>query len=364
MKQFNWRTEDILNSKLSDRYKDILLSELEGTMAYNDPSNTHKNIPSHWEFIKEFHEAMNELDALSSKMSDISLNECLHFKPDDELIINVPLRDLTKESLVSEVATFFDTLDDKEISRIIREIINPDNNRLRIGDYDENNPICEEVRGRCIKDNANNIVFASYYMKKNLADFTTLTHEIAHMLSAYLFGNDINPLIKNYLGETEAYYFELLSAYYIDKMLTKPEYLHIAFNMRLVKSIDYLWHIRKQYILASHLIKPRLKTLNKELKRLENASLLDERTYLELYRFKTAYINNMIHSFLAATDLFYQTVDDRRQGLKNFKDFMQSSRTTIEDLYSKSGITYLDDGCLNFHTLHEESKNLRKLVKK
>lgn len=363
MNKFNWTQEDIMNSNLTDQYKKMLLAELEGKITSFDPTNTRNNLQSHLELGRNFREDMKKLQTLDPRMPDVSLNECLNYSPDDEVIINIPLRGLTPEALVSEVLKFFASLNNKEIKETTESLMNPKNGYLRIEDFDEENPVCNEVRGRCIKDTIQGIIFASYYMRKNIHDYTTLSHEVAHMLSGKLFGSNINPIVSEYLSEVEAYYFELLCANYINNATVDPNILYVAHNSRVIKSIDYMWDIRRQYILSKHLFKPSLRRLNHELDKIPNAPKVTSSNYWELYRFSTGYINNMVHSILVATDLYFQTVEDPEKGLELFKRFMTSEKSTIQELFSDANITYLDDDCSNFRNLHEKTKALKKLVK-
>ncbi len=363
MTNFNWTREDIMNSNLSEEYKEMLLAELEGKLTTFDPTNTRANLQSHLELGRNFREAMKDLRELDPKMVDVSLNECLNYAPDEEVLINIHLPYLTPEILVGEILYAFDSLNDKAISEAAHILTDPKNGHLRITEASDANQLCDEVRGRCIKNPYQNVVFASYYMRKRLTDFTTLSHEIGHMLSMNLFGTNLNPIVRNYLTELEAYYFEFLCANYLDKVTTDPRLIHASINDRLVKSIDYMWCIRKQYILSKYLVKPSVKRLNKDLARISNADRVSEDNYFELYRFPTSYINDMTHSVLAAADLAKQTIEDPEKGIALFKMFMTSDKTNLRDLYRDANITYLDDECSSFRKLHEDAKPLKKLIK-
>lgn len=363
MNNFNWSKEDILNSNLSDRYKEMLLAELNGKITLDDPTNTRDNMQGHLELGRNFREDMKDLIAIDPRMADISLNECLNYNADDDIIINIPLPGLKPQDLVEELGLFFKYLHDNEIELVASELLDPNNGHIRITSYDENNPICKEVNGRCIKSPEDDVIFASYYMRNSIHDYTTLAHETGHMISGKIFGSNINPLVKRYLSEVEAYYFELLCAEYLNSLTTDEHLLYVAHLPRLAKSIDYMWDIRKQYILSRHLFKPSLRRFNKEIQRIPNGSRINSIGYTDLYRFHTGYINVIIHSALVATDLYQITVQDQKEGLRLFKEFMLSRKDTIQELYSDAQISYLEDDCKNFRNLHEKTKTLKNLIK-
>ena len=88
-------------------------------------------------------------------------------------------------------------------------------------------------------DECNVIHKVSYLNHSNYIKLITiLTHELGHMLSAFMFGEDINLNMYNYFCEVESYYLENLISYFIGEELNQKELSLALLSNRLSKIID------------------------------------------------------------------------------------------------------------------------------
>ena len=190
-----------------------------------------------------------------------------------------------------------------------------------------------------------------------------LTHEIGHMLSHRLFGNDINPIMKKFLTEVESYYMELLCGSYLGITLQEPILEASYREDRLRKTINEAWNIHAQYLMFCHYINSSSKVLG---------NILNEEGYpLEvtddsMKRFKKmSLLNNArrVNSYFIALELFKLTQQDPEKGINTYKKLFKSNIDNYNKLLKKFKMNYIEDTS-SFDQMVDEAKTLKRVLLK
>lgn len=357
----NWDIDKIKSSNISVEMKQVITQEYNSdTLSNLDPNNFSERIITLKDLKKRFKNAEKFLyyhlrdDYFKTKYL-YQLYNYTAVMPYDFEHINI-----TDEDLIERTLDFYSSLNDKEILDRIKYLLDEKNGLVRIEKHDPNNPICNEVKGRCIKSLTSNDVFMSYYMKGTSEDLQIFTHETGHMLSHSLFGQNINFFIQNFFSETESYLFESLMVSYIANKLNLPDLaLHLEAN-RTAKIIDIIWNIRVIDILGHQFgNKPNIKALNKRLNKDGLLVKYTEDDFKEIATFTYYELNSILHSYLIALHFYKETLTDQEKGLYLFKKFATSKDENISELLKNNEIN-IEESISYLDTMYFKAQTLKK----
>ena len=339
----NWNIEEIKSSNLPDEVKEIIEREYNGeTLSTLDPNNYSQRSLTYQEFKKNYQEYLVYLVQLLG--DNYFFTDILHkrYKYDEVEKYGFQETDLSDEDLLEHVLDFYDWIGDEEIYITMSKLLDSKNGHIRIQPFDEGNPICKEVRGRCIKPKDGS-VFMSYYMRGTSEDLSILGHETGHMLSHALFNQSINPIVSGFLSETESYLFEMLMNSYIANELNLPDLaLHLEAN-RTQKTIDTIWNMRAQQILYRQFgSKPNMNRLSRKLTKEGLTIKYDQTNFKDITIFNLFELHHLLHSHLVALHFYKRITEDQEKGIEEFKRFMTSKQQSTYGLFNESGIYYED----------------------
>lgn len=356
-----WNIDKIMESKISDDMKSVILQEYKkDTLSDIDPNNFSKRIIT----LKDIKRTYRLADAyLYQQLREDYLKTkylYAYFPYESVMPYSFEEIDITDEDLIEITLDFYKSLNDKEIYHKISYLLDPKNELLHIQKYDKDNPICNEVKGRCIKSLTSNDVFMSYYMKGTSEDEQIFTHETGHMLSHALFGQNINPLVQNFLSETESYLFESLMNSYIANNLKCPDLaLHLEAN-RTAKIVDIIWNIRLIEHLAHQFGKKiNIFALNRKLNKdgLEVNYSIDD--IQDIITFTYYELNSILYSYLVALHFYKQILTDQEKGLFLYKEFSISTDTKLSELFDNNQVD-MDEMIMYLNTMYEKAATLKK----
>ena len=356
-----WNIDKIMQSNISDDMKKVIIQEYNGdTLSDIDPNNFSKRIIT----LKDIKRRYRLADAyLYQQLKDDYLKtKYLHelFPYDAVMPYGFEEINITDEDLIDITLDFYKSLNDKEIYEKISYLLDPKNGLLHIQRYDKNNPICNEVKGRCIKSLTSNDVFMSYYMRGTSEDEQIFTHETGHMLSHALFGQNINPLVQNFLSETESYLFESLMNSYIANNLNCPELaLHLEAN-RTAKIVDIIWNIRIiEHIVHQFGRKINVNSLNKKLNKDGLNVNYSTEDIKDIITFTYYELNSILYSYLVALHFYKQILTDQEKGLFLYKEFSISQDTKLSGLFQEFGLD-MDEMLSYLNTMYEKAQTLKR----
>ena len=334
--KYNWNIHKIMNSSLNTNEKDIIIGEDTNHLSSYDSStfnyaninsllfsliyfiNKHaiiKNIPNLYEYITYLHSIIDP-DSIKS----------LEFESNSSINENF---------LINYIRDFFNYLNDKDLLKIINDITNPDNHLLRL-DYDaQDKQVTNYVKGRVFKDINNNLVLGSYYIRRDMLDIPIFTHEIGHMTSGLLFGNTINHNFYDLLRETEAYYFELLSSYYLNEIYHIEDTTNAFRQYRLFHIESDIYNVLIQDAIAKNPLR-KIDSINNAIKKY-GIQIKKEEIDLILIN-DTVTVLGRILSYLIALELVNITIENKKEGIDLFKRLFTDSEEDIEKLLNKYNI--------------------------
>ena len=332
MTAFKWKKDEINNSNLKEKTKNILLNELnnikdDSCLTCYDASdyNSFKEY-----YIQEYNtvkkicpELVDYIDGLDTSILKTTKNIVLPFNTQDN-----------ESSLMNAIENLVIDLEDRDLIKEYVEIINSDKGLINIEPATLENIKDRDYVGRCISENNSKDTFISLYTNNDLTDFTNLAHEFGHAFEQRLFLNERNPIVKNFLTEISSMYFELLMMNQLNK----------EFNVDTV--CDYLNSNKLLYITRNILV-------NQMSLFILFQNKFDEKSLLEFYKEKlgeeciaspqngfylSGYINTIdyIASYMIALKLYNKTMYNKHEGFETYKDFMidpSMSLTTLLDTY-------------------------------
>ena len=334
--KYNWNIQKIMNSSLNKCEKDIIIGEDINNLSSYDSStfnyaninsllysliyfiNKHaiiKNIPNLYEYITYLYSIIDASSIKSLQFESYS--------------------SINEDFLINYIKDYFTYLNDDELIKIINNITNPDNHLLRL-DYDnQNKQVTNYVKGRVFKDMNNNLVLGSYYIRRDMLDIPIFTHEIGHMTSGLLFKDSINHNFYDLLRETEAYYFELLSSYYLNEAYHIEDTTKAFRQYRLFHIESDIYNILIQDVIAKHPLR-KINSINNQIKKY-GIQIKKEEIDLLLIN-DTVTVLGRILSYLIALELVNITIDNKKDGIDLFKRLFTDSEEDIEKLLSKYNI--------------------------
>lgn len=357
----NWNIDKIMSSSISNQMKEVLIQEYNSdTLSSYDPNNFTNRIITLKDIKRKYHLADSYL--YRQMEDDYLKTKYLYqfFKYDEIMPYTFESNKLTDEELIKYTLDFYKSLNDPEIIEHINYLLSIENELIRIEEHNPNNPICNEVKGRCIKSLTTPDVFMSYYMRGTSEDLQIFAHETGHMLSHSLFCENINPLIRNFLSETESYLFESLMVSYIANDMKLPDLaLHLEAN-RTAKIIDILWNTRVIEHLAHQFgSKPNMKSLNRKLRKdglIVNYTIDD---FKDIATFTYYELNSILYSYLIALRFYKQILTDQEKGIYDFKQFAVSKSETLSSLFKESNIE-IDETISYLETMYKKAKTLKR----
>lgn len=352
MPTYGWRKENILNSNMSDSLKELLIGDLEDNPVAFDPNVTSDDISfssskkKYKEFIRRLKKEAPILTQVAlESYKIIPINECVRYE--------MPVIDITPDDLLEKTLLFYEFLGDKELLEEYKKLLS-NQEYIKLSKYDANNPLCQNINGRCII-NKNAPSFLSFYIHNKLSDYSSFAHETAHYIVETSYMELMNPLVQSYFTEFVAYYIQILNYLFFGSLFDQEEIFKILIHNHIVYVIDLLWQVHLQSILFSSILaRPTNNYINRKLRR-ENYSLNIKEDELDILF--TNYDKNIlnVNAFLMALDLFVNTTTDLKSGLSTYKEIITSTATSIEELFSRYNIAYPYDNLKNLKSFHEKS---------
>lgn len=337
MSKYGWQKSQIENSSMHDSIKDIILGELNAKPSNNDP-NLKEYSKSFNEFKAFYQASINDLYKDIPDLVDIALNgykvkdirQCKKFI--------YPSIKVTPEYLLHNTEKFYQYLDDEELlNQFLKYKNNP--HIFNFQKYDENNPLSQKIRGRCIISEVSTDAYLSFYIHNELKDYTSFVHETAHLIIETLYKDKINPIISDYIPEFIAYYIQLLSYEFYSRHFKDESIFYALLNNHLTDILGYMWELHIQSLIFNEKFKkPKIKSINNILKAESGIQITNEE--INNFYFDPNKIICLINGFLCALDLFIQTKDDIKSGLKKYKEMLEYFSLDYQDLYSRFGINY------------------------
>ena len=358
MAMYSWDINNIKNN-ISDSRKVESLSDEYNNIADKETENIFNRTETFRSFKKQFRRDFITMCRISEEMTEYTFELFKKVNLKDLAIIELPSQETEDEILVSNIIKFFEYLGDKDILKQIKDLLNPNNHYLSIKSA-KDDQMAKIVRGRVIKGEDKQTVYGSFYKKGTDEDIVILTHEIGHMLSHRLFGDNQNPITQLFLTEVESYYMELLMGYYLGEVYDREKLAQCFRTNRLTKIIDNAWDIHIQAIMDSYMLCVNYKGLDKDLKKegyIHDITPEDFKLYTKI---KPIYKAKMINSYMVAIELFRRTIEDKEKGIETYKKLFTSDITDYNKLLKKYKLNYLENDD-TFNCMLNESKELKKI---
>ena len=260
----------------------------------------------------------------------------------------------SKEELFTEVTRFILSLNDLDITNAYASFFAND---LDIIEFTDIKNEYYEGSSYETKDASK----LSIIRDNNMDDFSKLAHEFGHYIQNKLFRNNLNVLVKYSLIEISSYYFELLMMHSLDKnsSYVVPEGLLI--NNKLQYFNRLIWDLQLGRFIAS------LEEYDSDL--INNYSIsnlkvfYDEKTLKRLKIHDLVTSTNYLTSFMIASKLFVDTINDQEEGIKEYKELMTSDKDELEDFLTHGNVNFLEDNS-SYDLLKLQSQiAYKKLVK-
>ena len=243
----------------------------------------------------------------------------------------------SKEELFTEVTRFILSLNDKDIINAYASFFANDLDKLEF-----TNDKSEYYGGSSYETDTNTRI--TLVIDNKMDDFSKLAHEFGHYIQSRLFRNNLNKLVKYSLIEISSYYFELLMMHSLDKnsSYVVPEGLLI--NNKLQYFNRLIWDLHLGKFIAS------LNEYDSSL--INNYSISNLKVFYDNETLKRLRIHdlvtstNYLTSFMIASKLYVDTLNNQEKGLNEYKELMTSNKDKLEDnssyelLKQKSQIAY------------------------
>lgn len=354
MALYNWDKDDITNSNLTSLAKEILLGEINEEPSSCDPNV--QRIKPIWH-IKEKISYQKALKELYRDLLDIILfikQSYKSFPISYYTFEDIPDAPTTPESLLKYTEEFYEFLGDEDLVRQYNYYINQ-KGILRIQPYNPANPICQAVKGRCFFDSTTQNAFLSYYIRGKLDDYSSFTHETAHLVIETLFQNQMNPIIEKHLTEYAAYYLQIISYCFYSIRFKKNEIFPVLLHNHIVNAINNIWFLYVQSIaMQKRFTKATPEYLDRQLKE-ENLEGIFETDNINAFYTNPTKIFESIIAFFMALDTFANATPTFDIGVANFKKTLISNATSATELFQNHNITFMEDNLANTKNYYEKS---------
>lgn len=361
MEKYTWDKYNILDSNIEKEAKDIIIGELNDKPFETDP-NVFQNHLSPSEYKRAYYKQKVELFQMYPNLLDLTLQLYKYFKADNLIPFNLLMEDdfLNPENIVDITNDLFESINDPEILKIIRNIINPENHYLNFKKKNDN-VISNAVHGRTIKIPNQDYGYISMYLGNTLEDITVFAHECGHLLTYILFQDKINPNF-NLFSETESYYFEFLMMNYLQKKVNDSdnEVTDLLMSNRLLRTIYYMWDIKIQDLMY-HTLGNRISVekLNKKIHKCKTDIYYTEEDIASSLANPLTTLFPLVNSYLIALELYNLTIKDQEKGIYTYKQLMQDKELDLMSLLKKYNLDYFT----NYKSLTELYSKSLKLKK-
>lgn len=333
---YNWNTNNITNNTELEK---VLRAEKAGFFTANDPSNFKKNIVSLHQFQIMYHNYEQYLLSTCPEIYNFTTNLYKYFPYDLTNGYRFSKEHITNDELVGLVIDFFIWLGDPEILDIVKYIMNPSNHLLNIQNYNPNNPICQEIKGRCIKDYHQQTGFISLYRQDTINDFHILVHEIGHLSSIYLFSNNPNYTLINSLSEIEGLFFQFLAFNYLALKLGCIKESLCLYSNKAIDNIDTIWRIKIQDIIAkTPSIFYSTRKINTQLKKIPTSIQVKTKDIPDIIKYPIPNLIYNVNAYLIALKLANTAKSDNGLALEQYRKIFSSTEQTLSQIYENNNI--------------------------
>lgn len=344
MSYFNWNEDDINKSSLDQIHKKILIAESNGSTDKLDPSCYSKHTPSLSRYKLEYWLQKKQLLEYYGPLISKTLELYKHFPYNMKTRFTPEQAPFSPEILLAELANFFYFLGDDEIFNAYRELVLNRRDHLKIQRVSQNKILTTDIQGRCISNLDTKEAFLSLFIKGDASDFPVAAHECGHYLITSLYGSEVNPLMRNFLSETEGKYFEYLALFYLYNNTVNKDASLILESNEILTIIENIWVTKIQECLYNQ---PGIfynhKKVNKELSKIPGSISVTKDDYESLVRLPLAKLISDINASLVALDLYDLANKNLPESLKKFKNLYSSNNTNYQKLFEENDITYLSD---------------------
>ncbi|MBQ7241040.1 MAG: hypothetical protein IJS56_06355 [Bacilli bacterium] len=260
----------------------------------------------------------------------------------------------SKEELFTEVTRFILSLNDKDIINAYASFFANDLDKLEF-----TNDKSEYYGGSSYETDTNTRI--TLVIDNKMDDFSKLAHEFGHYIQSRLFRNNLNKLVKYSLIEISSYYFELLMMHSLDKnsSYVVPEGLLI--NNKLQYFNRLIWDLHLGKFIAS------LNEYDSSL--INNYSISNLKVFYDNETLKRLRIHdlvtstNYLTSFMIASKLYVDTLNNQEKGLNEYKELMTSNKDKLEDFLNYGNVNFLEDNS-SYELLKQKSQiAYKKLVR-
>lgn len=343
MSNFTWSKEEIEKNKISNALKEELIKEIDNvdestTLSFkNSRTSTFREFKKRYKLDKE--EQKRELGGIK----DTSLHFVGEVDKDFYQTYDISCSKIIPEDLIQMSIKFYAFLNDPLLTKEYATYLLRERKHININ-YADGKNLTKVYKG-CTKKDQNRDIYITYYIENKLTDFVYFLHETAHMLSCRLFQDKMNPLIKKHFREVEAYFIEFMVCYFLG-IGTKEEAFKdtLLFNV-LEEAYDKAKNLVIQDLAAKHIFMPSDARIKKELQSLQigdNISPLNQ--YISNFY---GHLIDRYNSIMIAYDLYSSCSDDIEKALYEYKRFLTTDITDIEELFKEFNITYPNDECKN-----------------
>lgn len=246
MAYLNWDIDNIKNSGYSNRTKTSLESEMNKS-GYKGKINYYtylKEYITNQKDIKHLKKVLPELTETTFKFLDQSVTADLSYFGLSQLV--------TPEGLLESSMDFYYFIHDPELLSAYFKYLQTQSKNIRIQKKDYSNPICSNIKGRCISSKASDEVYLSYYIHNNLDDYPTFMHETGHLLAALLYIDKINPIIEHYFLELTGYFTQIVANYFYSIRIGKPETFNVLMNNLITDIYNNAIHTYIHQLIMRH----------------------------------------------------------------------------------------------------------------
>ena len=260
----------------------------------------------------------------------------------------------SKEELFTEVTRFILSLNDKDIINTYASFFANDLDKLEF-----TNDKSEYYGGSSYETETNTRI--SLVRDNKMDDFSKLAHEFGHYIQNRLFKDNLNNLVKFSLIEISSYYFELLMMHSLDKNSSYVIPEELLINNKLHYFNRLIWDLHLGKFISS------LREYNNDLINDYSISNLrvfyDNETLNRLRIHDLVTSTNYLTSFMIASKLYVDTLNDQEKGLNEYKELMTSKKDNLEEFLNYGNVNFLEDNS-SYELLKQKSQiAYKKLVK-
>lgn len=379
MMEYDWdkkKLERLKKELLFYKKQPILLQEkelLELYLSYIEDMENIGYLPKEKHFSFNFFSHINKTKRLlDSRLKEylaipkdirkcvLNSSHVIHNLVDSCDDIELPKLNIKDDDLVSMAHDFFDWLPNPNYKKIVLKLTEKKRHLLRIQSASV--------------DNYYGFTFPFFYShyipyilidkKKNINDFCTLNHELAHAI--FLHPNKTNFLAPyfSFLYELEGYFFDFLSFQFLkekkiisNKTLTN---LEISELLTVVNCMNCFYF---QYLALNFYQKKKqiyIEDITRKMMEHQMPLEIDEYSLSQTLIEEPVSLVKQIFSFLVSNDLEEMFKKDRDLAFLKFETIRTNTTKSLEFILRENGITFMDD---KYQNLQDKLQRLN-LIKK